>query len=162
MYRPTAIMTVMTSKLNAMPVTTQDGGTNGLAVQASDIYGLGCFALVHFSARKKIALFTGELVRGRRRIEVRLCQQDAIKIIRLADDLAIDGAVDGDATSYINHSCAPNAYMRIVPGDKVAFFALRDIQPGEEITIDYRDSDHPAVCRCGADQCRSTRPRWKS
>jgi histone-lysine N-methyltransferase SETD1 len=107
------------------------------------------------SARKKIALFAGELVHGRRRIEARLRNQDAIKIIRLSDDLAIDGAASGDETAFINHSCAPNAFMRIVPGGKVAFFALRDISPGEEVTIDYRDPDHPAVCRCGADECRS-------
>lgn len=126
-----------------------------LEVRRSRIYGLGCFTLVPLSARKKIALFAGELVHGRRRIEARLRNQDAIKIIRLSDDLAIDGAASGDETAFINHSCAPNAFMRIVPGGKVAFFALRDISPGEEVTIDYRDPDHPAVCRCGADECRS-------
>ena len=162
MYCPTAIMTDMTSALNAMQGTTRDGYADRLTVRASHIYGLGCFARTHFPARKKIALFAGELVRGRRRIEARLRQQDAIKVIRLNPDLAIDGAVDSNATAYINHSCAPNAYMRIVPGNKVAFFALRDIQPGEEITIDYRAPDHPAICRCSADQCRSTKQRRKS
>lgn len=131
-----------------------------LAVGESGIYGMGCFARAHFPARKKIAFYGGELVRGSRRIEARLRQQEAIKVIRLTHDLAIDGAVGGNETSYINHSCAPNAYMRVVPGDRVAFFALRDIRPGEEITINYRDPDHPAVCHCGADQCRSNpRPR---
>src|SRR2546423_345676 len=84
-------------------------------------------------------------------------RQDAVKVIRLADDLAVDGALGGDETAYINHSCEPNAYMRIVPGEKVAFFALRDISPGEEVSIDYRDPDHPAVCHCGASRCRSKR-----
>jgi SET domain-containing protein len=128
-----------------------------LEVRESSIYGRGCFALAHFPARKKIALYAGEVVRGRRRIEARLRGQDAIKIIRLADDLAIDGAVGGDETTFINHSCEPNAFMRIVPGEKVAFFALKDIGPGEEITVDYRDKEHPEVCRCGAIRCRSRR-----
>jgi SET domain-containing protein len=149
----------MTLELAAMQLTTGGGSTSQLAVRPSAIYGLGCFARTYFPARKKIALYAGELVRGRRRIEARLSRQDAIKIIRLDSDLAIDGAVGGDATAYINHSCAPNAFMRIVPGHKVAFFALRDIQPGEELTIDYRDAEHPAVCRCGTAQCRSTKPR---
>ena len=132
-----------------------------LEVRRSPIYGRGCFALGRFPARKKIALYAGEVVRGRRRIEARLRAQDAIKVIRLADGLAIDGAVGGDETAYINHSCEPNAYMRAVPGDKVAFFALRDIEPGEEITMDYRDAGHPEVCRCGAESCRSDGRRRK-
>ena len=128
-----------------------------LKVKKSSIFGQGCFALAHFTARKKIALYAGEVVRGSRRIEARLRRQEAIKIIRLDDDTAIDGAVGGDETAFINHSCEPNAFMRIVPGEKVAIFALRDIRPGEELTIDYRDPDHPEVCKCGADRCRSNR-----
>jgi uncharacterized protein len=136
-------------------------GSSGLAVRESGIYGKGCFAQAHFHARKKIALYAGETVRGRRRIEARLRGQDAIKVIRLADDLAIDGAVGGDETAYINHSCAPNAFMRVVPGGRIAFFALRDIGPGEEITVNYRDPDHPEVCRCGASGCRSNPRRGR-
>ena len=132
-----------------------------LTVKKSRIYGKGCFALAHFPARKKIATYAGEVVRGSRRIEARLRRQQAvaIKIIRLDDDTAIDGSVGGDATAYINHSCDPNAFMRIVPGEKVAIFARRDIRPGEELTIDYRDPYHPEVCRCGAANCRSKRRR---
>jgi SET domain-containing protein len=128
-----------------------------LEVKKSNIYGRGCFARKHFPARKKIALYAGELVRGRRRIRARQNQQNAIKVINLNEDTAIDGAVGGNATAYINHSCAPNAFMRVVPGDRVAFFALRDIQPGEEITMNYRDPDHPEVCKCGAQNCRSNK-----
>jgi SET domain-containing protein len=135
--------------------------TAKLKVRRSRIYAMGCFALAHFPARRKIALYAGEIVRGGRRIEARLRAQEAVKVIRLSDDLAIDGAVGGDETAYINHSCEPNAYMRAVPGDKVAFFALRDISPGEEVTVDYRDSDHPEVCRCGAEKCRSKGRRRK-
>jgi SET domain-containing protein len=134
-----------------------------LEVRETGKYGKGCFALAHFPARKKIALFSGEVVRGSRRIEARLRKQEAIKIIRLAEDYAIDGAVGGDATAYINHSCSPNAFMRVVPGDKIAFFAVRDIQPGEEITMDYRDPYHPEECKCGAENCRSNKkPRRTS
>ena len=143
-------------KLNAA-CAVMNTADKKLEVGRSPIYGLGCFALSHFPARKKIPLYAGEVVRGSRRIEARLRGQGAIKVIRLSDDLAIDGNAGGDETAFINHSCEPNAFMRIVPGEKVAFFALRDISPGEEITIDYRDPDHPATCRCGASQCRSRR-----
>jgi SET domain-containing protein len=126
-----------------------------LTVKKSRIYGKGCFALVAFAARKKIADYAGEIVKGKRRIQKRVRQQEAIKVITIGEDTAIDGAVGGDATAFINHSCEPNAFMRVVSDEKVAFFALRDISPGEEITMDYRDPDHPEVCRCGAAACRS-------
>jgi SET domain-containing protein len=136
-----------------------------LEVRASRIYGRGCFTLVPLKRRRKIAAYAGELLRGRRRIWARIREQEArgdIKVIQLNEDVAIDGAVGGDATAYINHSCAPNAYMRTVPGDKLVFFALRDIAPGEEITINYRDPLHPETCRCQAPNCRSNRRRTQA
>jgi SET domain-containing protein len=132
-----------------------------LKVKKSKIYGKGCFALTHFPARKKIETYAGELIKGSRKIQARIRRQadSAIKIITIDESTAIDGAVGGNETAYINHSCDPNAFIRIVPGLKVAIFARRDIQPGEELTINYRDPDHPEVCHCGASNCRSNRRR---
>ena len=71
-----------------------------------------------------------------------------------------DGGADallgagGNAAQFINHSCQPNSFVRIMHGH-IIFFALRDIRPGEEITMDYRDPNHPLVCKCGAPRCRS-------
>ena len=132
-----------------------------LTVKKSNIYGKGCFALTHFPARKKIKLYEGELLKGSREIQARIRKQTgtAIKIITIDADVAIDGAVGGNETAFMNHSCDPNAFIRVVPGLKVAIFARRDIRPGEELTIDYRDPDHPEVCRCGAPNCRSKRLR---
>ena len=132
-----------------------------LTVKKSGIYGKGCFALAHFPARKKIATYEGELIKGNRKIEARLRRQQAvaIKIIRIDENTAVDGAVGGNETAFINHSCDPNAFMRVVPGLKVVIFARRDIRPGEELTIDYRDPNHPEVCNCGAANCRSKRRR---
>ena len=130
-----------------------------LTVKKSNIYGKGCFALTPFPARKKITLYEGELIKGGRKIQARIRKQagTAIKIITIDADIAIDGAVGGNETAYMNHSCDPNAFIRVVPGLKVAIFARRDIRPGEELTIDYRDPNHPEVCHCGAANCRSNR-----
>ena len=132
-----------------------------LVVKRSKIYGMGCFALAHFPARKKIETYAGEIVKGSRKIQARLRRQagSAIKIITIDDDTAIDGAVGGNETAFINHSCDPNAFIRLIPGQKVAIFARREIWPDEELTIDYRDAAHPVVCRCGASNCRSNRRR---
>ena len=130
-----------------------------LTVKKSNIYGQGCFALTHLPARKKIKLYEGELIKGSRKIQARIRRQaeTAIKIITIDADTAIDGAVGGNETAFINHSCDPNAFIRVVSGTKVGIFARRDIQPGEELTIDYRDPYHPEVCHCGAANCRSKR-----
>ena len=51
---------------------------------------------------------------------------------------------------YMNHSCNANTY--VVGRSDVA---LRDINPGEEITSDYLDSEtEDFVCRCGSANCR--------
>jgi hypothetical protein len=133
----------------------QSSMSEKLEVRRSKIYGRGCFALVHFPKRRKIAAYEGELIRGKRRIQARVDGQEVVKVIWINDHVAIDGDVGGNQTAFINHSCEPNAYMRSAPGNKVIFFALRDIEKGEEITIDYRDPEHPEVCRCGASRCRS-------
>ena len=141
--------------------TTQ---TDVLETRRSKVYGLGCYTLVPLKRRKMFAAYKGEVLRGKRRIMARIHEQEErgdIKVIQLGNNVAIDGASGGDATAYINHSCAPNAFMRTVAADKIYFYALRDIAAGEEITIDYRDPGHPApeACRCGAPNCRSLRQR---
>jgi hypothetical protein len=56
---------------------------------------------------------------------------------------------------YINHSCDPNVAIR---GERTVY-ALRNISPGEEITMDYsltecQDEWMIPKCRCGSSNCR--------
>ena len=55
---------------------------------------------------------------------------------------------------FTNHSCAPNAFLRIARG-RVEVYALRDVAAGEELTADYGESHHAGrlACRCGASGC---------
>lgn len=51
---------------------------------------------------------------------------------------------------FVNHSCDPNTTVR-----GRSDVAIRDIQPGEEITSDYMDfKDTKSVCHCGSALCR--------
>lgn len=57
---------------------------------------------------------------------------------------------------YGNHSCDPNLWHN----DAITITARRDIEPGEELTIDY--ATHTGIetwampCRCGSPLCRDT------
>jgi uncharacterized protein len=128
----------------------------GLRLGTSKIHGRGCFATVRFAGGKKIAEYTGEKVlnseaerRGKRR--------RILRISGLDDRWSIDGSRGGNGTHYINHSCRPNCFFRTTRGHLLVF-ALRDILPGEEITLDYVSTMHSnrKQCTCKSRQCRGT------
>jgi SET domain-containing protein len=128
----------------------------GLTIKPSRINGRGCFATVLFPRGKKIAEYAGERIsdfeatkRSRNRRILRICYVNS--------RCSLDGARGGNGTHYINHCCEPNAYMKNLYGH-VLFFALRDIHPGEEITVDYEETLHPDTkrCHCRAKSCRGT------
>lgn len=81
--------------------------------------------------------------------------------LHLDGGLVIDGHRMGSDCRFVNHSCEPNCEIQkwSVNGlSRMALFALRDIQPGEELTYDYNFSlFNPAegqVCKCESEQCR--------
>jgi histone-lysine N-methyltransferase SETD1 len=124
-----------------------------LVVKLSGINGKGCFAALPLRARKKIGELLGERIPNRE-AQRRVAKGGKVRICELDDKWSIDASRGGDATAYINHSCAPNCFSRVMRGHML-FFALRDIAPGEEITLDYTPSQHPGrPCRCGAANCR--------
>ena len=71
----------------------------------------------------------------------------------------LDATMKGNAARFINHSCDPNCYSRIVDilGKKhIIIFAMRKIVRGEELTYDYKFpiEDVKLPCNCGARKCR--------
>ena len=128
----------------------------GLSIAPSPTDGRGCFATKFFPKRKKIAEYTGELItdaEARRRARGRRY----LRICAINNRWSLDGATGGNGTHCINHSCEPNCFMRISYGH-ILFLALRDIHPGEEITLDYVQTYHSDSkrCHCGAKTCRGT------
>jgi predicted O-methyltransferase YrrM len=58
-----------------------------------------------------------------------------------------------DIAVYMNHSCEPNVGIK----NQISFVALRDIEPGEELTFDYAMNVAFAFrfnCSCSAPTCR--------
>ena len=123
-----------------------------LEVRQSPIEGRGCFTTRRFRRGRKVGELLGERI-ARAEAERRTSGKRRIRICDVDERTSIDANVSGDATAFINHSCKPNLFTRVV-GGHVLFFALRDIEPGEELTIDYELSPHPnskvPVCAAGA------------
>jgi SET domain-containing protein len=127
----------------------------GLAINESTIEGKGCFSSVQFKRGRKIAEYRGEKISDAE--ANRRANRRKLRICAINNRWSLDGSRGGNGTHYINHSCEPNAYMKILHGH-ILFIALRDIKPGEEITIDYESTLHSdrKRCSCGAPSCRGT------
>ncbi|HEX8501555.1 MAG TPA: SET domain-containing protein-lysine N-methyltransferase [Pyrinomonadaceae bacterium] len=128
--------------------------TFNFQVRRSRIQGLGLFALSAVPARRKMGELGGELIplaEARRRAR----DADSIMIVEFGDGTALDATHTGSDFRYVNHSCEPNAFMRLYKGH-VEFYARRPIEPGEEVTCDYGQTHHDGTlpCRCGSEKCR--------
>jgi len=124
-----------------------------VAVKPSRIDGQGAFAAEAIPARRKIGEIRGEA------ISVREARRRAkgvarIMIVELSETRAIDASRSADPLRFTNHSCQPNAVLRIRQG-RVEFYAMRDVKVGEELTVNYGETHHEGRlrCRCGAPGC---------
>lgn len=122
-------------------------------VAASLIDGLGAFAAEAIPARRKIGEIRGESI-SVAEARLRATRAERIMIVELSTRRAIDFSSSADPMRYTNHSCAPNARLCIAQG-RVEFYALRPIEPGEEITVNYGPTHHEGRlrCLCGAAAC---------
>ncbi len=122
-------------------------------VKPSAIDGQGAFAAEAIPARRKIGEIRGEAI-SVREARRRARGVERIMIVEVSEKRAIDASRSGDPLRFTNHSCRPNASLRIRQG-RVEFYAMRDLAPGEEITVDYGETHHDGKlrCRCGAPGC---------
>ncbi|MDT5156988.1 MAG: uncharacterized protein QOC99_1582 [Acidobacteriota bacterium] len=128
--------------------------TLNFKVRRSPVHGRGLFALSSITARRKLGELGGELI-SQREARRRARLSHSIMIVEMEDGTAFDATRLGSDFRYMNHSCAPNTFMRRCRG-RVEFYALREIEPGEELTCDYGETHHAGglKCRCGSANCR--------
>ena len=124
-----------------------------LEVRPSAIDGHGAFAGEAIPAGRKIGEIRGlamTVKEARRRVQ----HQRRIMMVEVSARTAIDASDSPHALRFTNHSCRPNAILRIVQG-RVEIHALRHLAAGEEITVDYGPTHHAGRlrCRCGAPAC---------
>lgn len=122
-------------------------------VHPSPIDGQGAFAGERIPSGRKIGEIRGEAisVKEARRRARGLAR---IMIVELSDQWAIDASQSADPLRFTNHSCQPNTVFRIRQG-RLEFYAMRDVQAGEELTVNYGETHHEGRlrCRCGAPGC---------
>jgi SET domain-containing protein len=136
-----------------------------ISVRRSPIHGRGVFALTRIAAGEFILDYAGERIDAE---EAARRYQDSEEghtfFFDIGDGWIIDGGSGGNASRWINHACEPNVVAE-VDGDTVSILAARDIEPGEELLLDYQlvidegYSDEELswyACACGLPGCRQT------
>jgi hypothetical protein len=137
-------------------------------IRKSKIQGRGAFATRRIRAGTRIVEYTGEVIsqgEANRRYDDDTMGRHHTFLFALDDDRVIDGAVGGNDSRYINHSCAPNT-QAVNDNGRIFVEALRTIEPDEELLYDYAyartpENDNPEsealyACRCGAPTCRGS------
>jgi uncharacterized protein len=133
-----------------------------LQVRRSTIHRFGVFAGEGIPARRQVIEYTGRRVALKQVQEHdkrhwKPEQQEPTYLFLLNKRWLIDGAVGGSGAELVNHCCDPNLAVRRLKG-KLLYFSRRRIQPGEELTLDYRfsSSAEEIPCKCGSRKCRGT------
>ncbi|XP_047425217.1 histone-lysine N-methyltransferase SETD1B-A isoform X4 [Mugil cephalus] len=82
-------------------------------------------------------------------------------MFRVDHDTIIDATKCGNFARFINHSCNPNCYAKVITVEsqkKIVIYSRQPINVNEEITYDYKFpiEDEKIPCLCGAENCRGT------
>jgi SET domain-containing protein len=127
------------------------------------VHARGVYATAFIPKGARIIEYT-----GRRVPESELPEEDGDNphtfLFGLDDGVVIDPEVDGNEARWINHGCDPNCET-IDEDGRIFIYALRDIEPGEELFYDYAlQIDEPVTpeskklyeCFCRSPRCRGT------
>ena len=122
--------------------------------------GLGVFATEPIRKNTYIVEYRGPLLTNAECDEI----PDNRYLFEVNARWTIDGKSRKNVARYINHSCRPNSDT-IIRDHRIRIKAMKNIEPGEEITYDY-GKDHfnayikPKGCQC--DKCRAKRRKERA
>src|SRR5215469_6612213 len=150
-----------------MTEVSEGGAAPPIQVRDSIVHGRGVFATRRIAKGERIIEYLGERVshdEADRRYESK-DENDSHTFLFIVDSkTVIDAGVAGNDARFFNQSCDPNCEST-VEKRRVFIDALRDIEPGEELTYDYQiykeegdpeNIDEVFACRCGSPKCRGT------
>jgi len=120
------------------------------AVKKTKNKGLGVFAKKKIEAGTPIADYLGKVIKT----EEYDLEKDkkGLFLMYLTDVGSIYPDLGKPGPHLLNHSCSPNNWIYTHRGHTL-FFALRDIKPGEELTISYLLSPKDETCKNCPHKC---------
>jgi len=132
----------------------------------SGIHAWGVFADEKISKGDMIVEYRGVLisnkVANKREQEYEKSKVGSDYMFRIDSEVVCDATYQGNVARFINASCEPNCFTKIVSIDgtkRIVIFAKRDIKPGEELVYDYMfpleyDEKKRIPCHCGSAKCK--------
>ncbi|XP_055308934.1 histone-lysine N-methyltransferase SETD1 [Sitodiplosis mosellana] len=131
----------------------------------SSIHDWGLFAMEPIAADEMVIEYVGQMIRPVV-ADLRETKYEAIGIgssylFRIDVETIIDATKCGNLARFINHSCNPNCYAKVITIEsekKIVIYSKQPIGVNEEITYDYKFplEDSKIPCLCGAPNCRGT------
>jgi uncharacterized protein len=143
-------------------------GARRLQVRRSGVHGKGVYARVDLPADERLIEYTGEIIdwaEALRRHPHDPAHPQHTFYFHIDSGCVIDAKYGGNASRWINHSCAPNCEAEETEGGRVFIKTLRPIAAGEELFYDYGlviDERYTPklkaeyACWCGSADCRGT------
>ena len=129
----------------------------------SRIHNWGLFAMEPIEEREMVIEYIGEVVRQKvadhREKTYEKRGIGSSYMFRVDEDTIIDATEKGNVARFTNHSCNPSSYAEIITVNgqkKIVLYALKRIEPGSEVTYDYKFASEieKLRCYCGAENCR--------
>ncbi|XP_017078628.2 histone-lysine N-methyltransferase SETD1 [Drosophila eugracilis] len=131
----------------------------------SAIHDWGLFAMEPIASDEMVIEYVGQMIRPVV-ADLRETKYEAIGIgssylFRIDMETIIDATKCGNLARFINHSCNPNCYAKVITIEsekKIVIYSKQPIGVNEEITYDYKFplEDEKIPCLCGAQGCRGT------
>eukprot|EP00117_Sycon_ciliatum_P037121 scpid54447/ scgid27827/ Histone-lysine N-methyltransferase SETD1B-A; SET domain-containing protein 1B-A len=116
-----------------------------LKFSRSPIHDWGLYAMEYINADEMVIEYVGERIRAliadRRERHYEKSGIGSSYLFRVDGDCIIDATKNGNMARFVNHSCQPNCYAKIITvGDekRIVIYSKHEIQVGQEITYDYK------------------------
>ena len=103
-----------------------------LLIRSSSIHAAGCYTTAPVRKGSRVAEYTGPRM-SKDEADAANEESPITYLFGLGDGAVV---IDGHCMAmFINHSCDPNCET-VEEDDRIFIYALRDIQPGEELLYD--------------------------
>ncbi|XP_066227118.1 histone-lysine N-methyltransferase SETD1B [Saccopteryx leptura] len=131
----------------------------------SHIHDWGLFAMEPIAADEMVIEYVGQNIRQViADMREKRYEDEGIGssyMFRVDHDTIIDATKCGNFARFINHSCNPNCYAKVITVEsqkKIVIYSKQHINVNEEITYDYKFpiEDVKIPCLCSSENCRGT------